>query len=472
MGFRVQGKRLVSKPGQRIATNTAVCLGLLLVVLVLAAAIAAGAMDRFVAADPELARRSAIGALFGYWFLVFVSVWLIPFACRHPRHVALSVAAAIAALGMLEVGARLAVPGAGVVHLAAGGFRSREFHHIYPASTRRYMGTFEGAPVFLETNEDGLRTSYSREEFRTYDQRVIFLGDSFTFGLGVTSDDVVASRVEAQLRDRAESGAVAVLNAGIVSYSPFLERLLFEKKLVLYRPTLVVLFLDATDIGDDYAYMRAAARSGDTWLFPFEDATAVPYRGALTELSRPYRRRFMSALRYPFELAGYGRGPYADDYYDFELVIGGARENNRYFIYRHPLAVTRQFFETTLGNVDAIADSAARIGARFALVVTPRFHHWNIEECPNNWEAEEYGLAEPYQFEYFRYFDQVRRHYPIINLLSDFQTTDEYPLVFADDPHWNAAGHAFVARTVTKHLLGEALIRPTRSSGQAAPRRP
>ena len=345
--------------------------------------------------------------------------------------------------------------------LEAGGFRSRQFHHLYPAHTRRYMGRFDGTPVFVDTNEDGLRTRYSKEEFTQHDHRVIFLGDSFTFGLGVTVEATFPSRVEEQLQQAAGTETVAVLNAGIVSYSPFLDKLLFEEKLVDYRPTFVALFLDATDIGDDYAYMRTAERFGDSWVFPFEDAPPVKYRGALSELMRPYFRRLTSALSYPFQLAGYQPPRNPDEYYDFEIAVGDVLEKNRYFIYRHPLDDTRHLFDRLLRNVDEIATRAAQLGAGFALVITPRYHHWNTQECPNNWEKNEYALAEPYQFEYFRYFDEARRGYPIINLLPDFQALHEYPLVFADDPHWNAAGHAFVARTVTRHLLSRAIIRPT-----------
>ena len=436
------------------------CLVSLAAVLVLVGAIAAGAMDRF--GLEETARRSAIGALLAYWFVLFAVVWLIPFGFRHRKQAALCVVATAATLGLVEIGARGLVPGADVVSIEVGGFRSRQFHHLYPPHTRRFMGRFDGEPVFLETNEDGLRTEYSKEEFKKHDQRVIFLGDSFTFGLGVASQATFPSVVEARLRQAADRGSIAVLNAAIVSYSPFLESLLLEKKLADYSPTLIVLVLDATDIGDDYAYMKSARRSDGAWVFPFDDAAPVEYRGALVELTRPYRRRLLSALTYPLLLAGYQprRNAVDYDYYDFEIAVGKVVEHNRYFIYRHPLDDTRDFFDGTMKNIDQIAARAAGLGAAFALVITPRYHHWNPGECPDNWEKTEYALAEPYQFEYFRYFDEARREYPILNLLPDFQAADKYPLVFREDPHWNTAGHAFVAETVARHLLNRGLIRP------------
>jgi hypothetical protein len=140
------------------------------------------------------------------------------------------------------------------------------------------------------------------------------------------------------------------------------------------------------------------------------------------------------------------------DYYGFNFMIDGTVERNRYFIYRHPLQITRPFFDSTMRHIDAVADQASRLGAPFALFVTPRFQHWNPKECPDNWESSQYRLDEPYQYEYFRYFDGMTRQYSIVDLLPDFKATDRYPLVFRNDPHWNA-GHAFVAEVVTKHLM-------------------
>jgi hypothetical protein len=402
-----------------------------------------------------------------YWLLLVAIVCVVPLSLRYPGQAALVLVATAMTLGVVEIAARALVPGASAVSLEVGGFRSRQFHHIYPPNTRRYMGRFEGTPVFLDTNEDGLRTHYSKELFRKHDHRVIVLGDSFTFGLGVPGEATFPPLMETRLRESIGGSSVAVLNAGIVSYSPFLQHLLLEKKLADYQPTLVVLMLDATDIGDDYAYMRTAQPSGNSWVFPFDDAAPVPYRGALVELSRPYRRRLASALRFPFQLAGLTTASSSEfDYYDFEVHVGGVVERNRYFIFRHPLDDTRAYFDDTMRNIDAIAASVARLGARFVLAISPRYHHWNAAECPNNWERRDYGLAEPYQFEYFRYFGGVRRDYPIIDLLPDFKSTTSYPLVFAEDPHWNAAGHRFVADVVAKHLVSRKLLIPALQSGQ------
>jgi len=94
------------------------------------------------------------------------------------------------------------------------------------------------------------------------------------------------------------------------------------------------------------------------------------------------------------------------------------------------------------------------------LVITPRFHHWNRTECPNNWERSAYSLDEPFQYEYFKFFEEIRDQvsYRIFDMLPDFQETAEFPLVFDDDPHWNENGHTFVANVLTEYLITNRVI--------------
>jgi hypothetical protein len=241
--------------------------------------------------------------------------------------------------------------------------------------------------------------------------------------------------------------SVAVLNAGVLSYSPLLSRLLFAGVVEKYDPTLVILLLDPTDIGDDYEYKQQATIRGDDAVFDVEERRTPGSYGAVHELLRPYLERLIHPVadrqRYP--------------YYAFELEIGGTIERNRFFIYRHPLALTRPYFSNTLDNIDRLAERVAGKGATFVLVISPRFHHWNRAEAPSNWERMFYELDEPYQFEYFRFFNEAgeMRDYRILDLLPAFKATEEAPLVFDSDPHWNEHGHEFVARTLARYLLNE-----------------
>jgi hypothetical protein len=291
------------------------------------------------------------------------------------------------------------------------------------------------------------------------------LGDSFVFGYGVRQERGVTSMMERLLRDRLGKTDVAVLNAGIPSYSPLLERCLLAGTLQQYRPTLIVLLVDVSDIGDDMQYLSEARVSGGRISF---DPRVKPstYGGALLELVRRVSPSIsqesmpVRALTYPFRVARRGRHRKDYDYYKFSVMVGGTLETNRFFIYRHPLEETRVYFSRTLENIDAIADEAERLHARFLLAINPRYHHWNRAESPENWERGDYGLDEPYQYEYFRFFEEARSQvrYPVFSLLPAFQGTREFPLVFREDPHWNERGNAFAARVLVNHLLETGMI--------------
>jgi hypothetical protein len=340
---------------------------------------------------------------------------------------------------------------------------SRRLHHVNPPGMKMFSGYVAGKPILVETNEDGLRTRHSRSEFVRHGVRIAVLGDSFVFGSGVNEEDAVPARLEKLLREGPGASDAAVLNAGVISYSPLLERRLFDDVVREYRPTLVVLFLDVTDVGDDFIYARKAAAGGPE-PFALEGAEHVVFHGALPQLLEPWLGWLWAQARYPLDRvrAAQGRVAPADtsNYY-LNYVEFEGRPENRYFIYRHALDRTEPFFDETLRHVEAIAKSAESIGARFALVVVPRYHHWSARECPQNWELGAYRTDEPFQYEYFRYFEERRAQapFPIFDLLPAFRRTDAFPLVFPNDPHWNPDGHAFVARTLLEDLRGASLVR-------------
>ncbi len=322
------------------------------------------------------------------------------------------------------------------------GVSSRQFHHLYPADKEMYAGEYEGEQVTVRTNEDGLRSRYSRRKFLAHQERIAILGDSFTFGFGVRQEQTFQRVVENRLRRHLRRNDVAVLNAGVIGSSPLLEELVFDGIVAAYQPTLVLLCVDASDIGNDVQYAREAIVRNGRVSFEVPPARMPRYYGALHELLRPshFQPRY--------------------DYYRFEVNIGGVIEDNFYFIFRPPLEKTLPYFEATMSHINSLARKVEASGAKFLLVVLPRFQHWNPNESPENWEGSKYRVPEPHQDEYLRFFETQRPQveYAVLNLLPAFQQTDRFPLVFKNDPHWNAQGHAFVGETVADYLLQQHVI--------------
>ena len=341
---------------------------------------------------------------------------------------------------------------------------SEQYHHIFPPHHTLFLGENSLQKIYAYTNQDGLRTHYSRDEFKEKNLRIALLGDSFVFGQALPKEDILSEKLEQQLKHRLQSDQVAVLNAGIISYSPLLEFQLFEGIVKHYRPNLVLLLLDASDIGDDIKYNRDLDPGAQELRFKIpEVASASSSPSALIQALFLHPNMLTRWLRFPRLAAQVLRGqtptaPY--NYYDFGISVAGGVETDRFFIFRHPLEVTRPYFEKTLAQIDRIAAAVQAQQSRFVLVVLPRYQHWNKAEAPQNWELRNYQLDEQFLFEYFRFFDEARSKapYPIFSLLPTFQATREYPLVFPADPHWNAAGHTFVAKALAEYLLVEQLV--------------
>jgi hypothetical protein len=192
--------------------------GSLTVILLVSGVTLLGGLD-WLAADGHV-NRSLGAALVVQWLLFWAIVWVFRNAIARPREMLLAAASVAAAICVLEFICRALVPSARALQFAA--FRSSEFHHIYPPNSRMFIG-LDGREAYLETNADGLRTAYTPESFAAHDTRVIALGDSFTLGISVQGEKAYPVRLETLLRSSVV-GSVALLNAGIASYSPFTEK--------------------------------------------------------------------------------------------------------------------------------------------------------------------------------------------------------------------------------------------------------
>jgi hypothetical protein len=266
---------------------------------------------------------------------------------------------------------------------------------------------------------------------------------------------MVTEVMQRTLRERFGDDQVAVLAGAAISYSPYLYRQLYRSVFSKYRPTVVMLVLDASDVGDDVQYERENVGSADSLRFDLPDEAPRRAYVAVYRIAEPLLDAIGYHLAYPYDTF-FRPGVSSYDYYDFELRVGESIEKNRFFIYRHPPEVTRAYFDATLATINDIAREVRADGARFVLVVAPRYHHWSERECPGNWEVRQYQYTGREEFvdEYIHYFDAKAPalDYSVLGLLPAFRSTDRFPLVFATDPHWNDAGHAFVADVLCEYL--------------------
>ncbi len=387
-----------------------------------------------------------------YWVLGVCFCWCVAKWQVRWRQIVLGFTSLLLCLIALEFGLRSLVPS-----LALREFefvRSAANHHVLLPNTSYDLGRFEGRNVVVSTNADRLRTAYTVQAFRKKDKRIVCLGDSFTFGAWVNAEDSYPEQLETIFVKQGISD-VGVLNAGMLSYSPLLHEQLLKKILPKYSPTIVTLMLDCTDIGDDFHYTLSIDSSSEAIRFrgagmPY----AKPHLGALWRLAKPVQPAILAPFRLWRRLDKQFSPHDPLDYYNFEIPVDDVKERDRFFIYRYPLEVTRSYFEASYERIVDIAEYCQHNDMKFVLFLAPRYHHWSDKESPNNWEAETYGDFEEHQNVIFKFFDSKIEEatFPIVNMLEPFQQTDEFPLVFDTDPHWNERGNAFVAQLVASEL--------------------
>ncbi len=93
------------------------------------------------------------------------------------------------------------------------------------------------APVAI--NSLGLRDDEFPREKPPGEYRVLCLGDSFTFALGVRFEDIYAQQLERMLAERHPRTAVQVINAGVGGYNTRQERIYLETDGLSFDPDVV-----------------------------------------------------------------------------------------------------------------------------------------------------------------------------------------------------------------------------------------
>jgi|GEM_PF-4847788 len=130
-----------------------------------------------------------------------------------------------------------------------GYFVPNEFYGY--ALARNFKGRY-AQPEFnisIDTNSDGLRDvehDFSEKKFK-----ILALGDSFSFGVGVELKDTYLSRLEQALNQGSASKTFSVIKAGVVGYSTFNEKIYLARRGLEYQPDLVLVQFWWDDLGVD-----------------------------------------------------------------------------------------------------------------------------------------------------------------------------------------------------------------------------
>jgi hypothetical protein len=339
--------------------------------------------------------------------------------------------------------------------VGSGRTRHPIFHHGFHPDYE-WQDRFGPIRIRMVSNSLGMRDGERRVVPPVGDRpRILLIGDSFTEGVGVPWEETFAGRLQAALASR----GVEVLNAGVVSYTPILERIkvrhLYEEQGLRFNR--LVLFLDLSDMKDDLFYEEDAAGRAlpipygpfaseagwGKWVERFSDVCETwlePNFILLGALARNLKIPLRQMTRK--ELGSQGAFAALPDFVrDYEMEDVPYRK------------ITERGMEKCGENLALLATYLRERGVPMTLVI----YRWPQYRMPskgnsryqNYWRswAGQNGVDFVDLFQLFDGREPIRQWH------------------LEGDDHWNAAGHAVVAEA----LLGEwDQIRPF-PTGETAP---
>lgn len=148
------------------------------------------------------------------------------------------------------------------------GFFQLYDRRIYRLSPLSSYPKEETNSLFYRTNERGFRYAPEASPAGETKKRILMVGDSFTFGKGVSHEEAYPARVQSILNS---TGVPAeVINAGVPGYGIDQEyRYLMDELIPQQSPDIIVWNLNANDVDD----------TNKACLYAVRNSTLVPFSG-------------------------------------------------------------------------------------------------------------------------------------------------------------------------------------------------
>jgi hypothetical protein len=305
----------------------------------------------------------------------------------------------------------------------------------------------------VRTNSLGFRDSVVRDvPLKSGRKRIVFIGDSYTFGIGVDYDQTFVGH----LADELSKKGTEVLNAGVVSYSPSIYyrkiRYLIEKRGLRFDE--LVVFLDISDVQDEAevyyiddnrnvrtnpeAQSRHNAVAGrSNWWYPV--FAWLRDNSVILHVTWTHARNYFDPL--PID---YRRSKWTVDDKLFEEF-------------------GRRGLESMRSSMDRLLDTLRRHGIAMTIVVYPwpdqiwyRDRESIVVSYWKQW-AEEHRVRFVNLFPVFLHYEDSG------------QCINKY--FIPGDTHWNEAGHRIVAKEFMTAYAGTSETTAGELNGTLKPRR-
>ncbi len=294
--------------------------------------------------------------------------------------------------------------------------------------------------VSYNINSQGLRDKEYPLEKPQNSYRILSLGDSFTEGWGVKIEDSYPKQLETLLNSHITDQRYEVINTGVAGYSTVLEYLYLKNKGLNTNPDMVTLAFDMSDFAEEkeYSVLSYSDDSGQLLGVHAKDLT-TPSQSLYMEMlnrsaERPISKGFMGNIEY--------------------LIRSNSALARKILpISKETIIVNPNFFQPdnqswdlVKKNLTAINDLLKAKNIKFLLIVFPHYD-----------QTQNRNLEEPLAtLDDFAQSQQI----PILNLTTDFNSTDPKKYYLPADLHFSKEGNTLLANKIFEYLKSQGITKP------------
>jgi hypothetical protein len=311
---------------------------------------------------------------------------------------------------------------------------AQDAYHHGMAPLRKSQERWGDSDYVLTTNSLGFKDSETRDvSLETDRYRIVFIGDSFTEGIGYPYDLTFVGQIDKALTDQ----GIEVLNAGVVSYSPKLMFLKLDHllRVVGLRCNELAMFIDCSDAIDEIDYSKIRFEE-------LKERGLVPENMEFAELHKgpqhwyEYSLLYRTVARTLFKADPWKRITYVNRSTGREFAHYGQRSD-----WAHDQGLFESWANEGLESAAFYVSKIRALGEEFGFKMSICIYPW----------PKEIRLGKDYSLnvQFWTYY--CKKHdVPIIDLYPAFTTglpPKEIVNAFfiPEDSHWNEAGHRHVA---------------------------
>jgi hypothetical protein len=291
--------------------------------------------------------------------------------------------------------------------------------------------------IFIDA--DGYRVPRSNEPPPPSCRRILAIGDSFTFGVGVDAEAAFPMQLEDEL-ERSTGSAWCARNGGVGGYGPLRSARLLETRQGDFRPEIVV---HAVYVGNDLedsnpaTYLQQPRIEGGRMVSRRKDVIART-------------RRF---LRIHSHLYSFLRKNLYDLYLASPLSAK-SQTLDPFGLAEWPAWIRDVTWPACAQSILDIASWCREHGAHYLVVLVPAKYQvdedaWNIYR--KRWKLSPEAFDRDHAQRVVNEFLE-QKSVAALDLLPEFRSAGGDSLYFRVDSHWTPAGHALAAREILRDV--------------------